>query len=107
MIRRTISLALFVVFGVLALPQSVQAQIPRPGRILKDAGLQVRKAGERMIGDAVACSVGNKECVEEAQKNGAELEITRRVNEFYGEIQTLGGGRWDTSSLIRRLSGKS
>ncbi len=45
-------------------------------------------------------------CLEEAQKNGAELEITRKVNEFYGEIQTKGGGRWDTSSLIRRLSGK-
>ncbi|MEM7563541.1 MAG: NAD(P)-dependent oxidoreductase [Pseudomonadota bacterium] len=43
-------------------------------------------------------------CLEESQKNGAELEITRIVNDFYGEVQGMGGGRWDTSSLIRRLT---
>jgi 3-hydroxyisobutyrate dehydrogenase-like beta-hydroxyacid dehydrogenase len=45
-------------------------------------------------------------CIEEAGKNGAELPITRIVNDFYGEIQEMGGGRWDTSSLIRRLTRK-
>jgi 3-hydroxyisobutyrate dehydrogenase len=45
-------------------------------------------------------------CLEEAEKNGAELPITRIVNDFYGEIQSMGGGRWDTSSLIRRLTTK-
>jgi 3-hydroxyisobutyrate dehydrogenase-like beta-hydroxyacid dehydrogenase len=45
-------------------------------------------------------------CLEEAEKNGAELPITRIVNDFYGEVQTVGGGRWDTSSLIRRLTRK-
>ena len=45
-------------------------------------------------------------CLEEAERNGAELPITRIVNDFYGEIQAMGGGRWDTSSLIRRLTRK-
>jgi 3-hydroxyisobutyrate dehydrogenase-like beta-hydroxyacid dehydrogenase len=45
-------------------------------------------------------------CLEEAERNGAELPITRIVNDFYGEVQAMGGGRWDTSSLIRRLTRK-
>jgi len=45
-------------------------------------------------------------CLEEARKNGAELPITRIVNDYYGEVQEMGGGRWDTSSLIRRLTRK-
>jgi 3-hydroxyisobutyrate dehydrogenase-like beta-hydroxyacid dehydrogenase len=43
-------------------------------------------------------------CIEEAEKNGAALPITRIVNDYYGEVQEMGGGRWDTSSLIRRLT---
>ena len=43
-------------------------------------------------------------CLEEARKNGAELPITSIVNDYYGEVQEMGGGRWDTSSLIRRLT---
>ena len=42
----------------------------------------------------------------EAERNGAELPITRIVNDFYGEVQGMGGGRWDTSSLIRRFRRK-
>ncbi len=45
-------------------------------------------------------------CLAEAEKNGAELPITRIVNDFYGEVQEMGGGRWDTSSLIRRFTRK-
>ena len=45
-------------------------------------------------------------CLEEAERNGAELPITRIVNDYYGEVQEMGGGRWDTSSLIRRLTKK-
>lgn len=45
-------------------------------------------------------------CLEEAARNGAELPITRIVNDYYGEVQEMGGGRWDTSSLIRRLTKK-
>ena len=43
-------------------------------------------------------------CIEEAEGNGAGLPITRIVNDFYAEIQEMGGSRWDTSSLIRRLT---
>ena len=45
-------------------------------------------------------------CLDEASRNGAELAITRIVNDYYGEVQAMGGGRWDTSSLIRRLTKK-
>jgi len=41
--------------------------------------------------------------LDEASQNGANLELTRLVDQFYAEIQELGGKRWDTSSLIARL----
>ncbi len=43
-------------------------------------------------------------CRAEAKRNGAELPIVEIVNSFYDEIQAMGGGRWDTSSLMRRLT---
>jgi 3-hydroxyisobutyrate dehydrogenase-like beta-hydroxyacid dehydrogenase len=43
---------------------------------------------------------------EEARRNGAELPVTALVDQFYAEIQAMGGGRWDTSSLIARLDRK-
>lgn len=43
-------------------------------------------------------------CLEEAERNGSQLPVTSLVNEFYGEVQAMGGGRWDTSSLIRRFT---
>jgi len=43
-------------------------------------------------------------CIEEGDKNGAALPVTRIVNDYYAEIQAMGGGRWDTSSLIRRFT---
>jgi 3-hydroxyisobutyrate dehydrogenase len=39
----------------------------------------------------------------EARKNGASLPVTALVDQFYGDVQGKGGGRWDTSSLIARL----
>ncbi len=39
----------------------------------------------------------------EARENGARLPITATVDQFYGDVQAMGGGRWDTSSLVRRL----
>jgi 3-hydroxyisobutyrate dehydrogenase len=42
-------------------------------------------------------------CLDEARRNGASLPVTALVDQFYGEVQTKGGGRWDTSSLITRL----
>lgn len=41
--------------------------------------------------------------LDEAQKNGATLELTELVDRFYAEVQDMGGSRWDTSSLIARL----
>ena len=42
-------------------------------------------------------------CLAEARANGAALPITALLDQFYARIQTRGGGRWDTSSLIRLL----
>jgi 3-hydroxyisobutyrate dehydrogenase len=42
--------------------------------------------------------------LEEGASNGSNLPVTALVNQFYREIQRMGGGRWDTSSLIRRLT---
>jgi len=41
--------------------------------------------------------------LDEARRNGSSLPVTALVDQFYAEVQKLGGGRWDTSSLIRRL----
>ncbi|MCA3623160.1 MAG: NAD(P)-dependent oxidoreductase [Methylobacterium sp.] len=41
--------------------------------------------------------------LDEARKNGAHLPVTALVDQFYSEVQKMGGNRWDTSSLIARL----
>lgn len=41
--------------------------------------------------------------LDEAMKNGARLDVTALVDQYYAEVQAMGGGRWDTSSLIARL----
>jgi len=42
-------------------------------------------------------------CLDEARKNGANLPVAALVDQFYAEVQKMGGRRWDTSSLIARL----
>jgi hypothetical protein len=42
-------------------------------------------------------------CLDEARRNGAPLPATALIDQFYGDVQAAGGGRHDTSSLIRRL----
>lgn len=42
-------------------------------------------------------------CLEEARRNGANLPVTALVDQFYAEIQKMGGRRWDSSSLMARL----
>jgi 3-hydroxyisobutyrate dehydrogenase len=42
-------------------------------------------------------------CLAEARRNGATLPVTAIVDQFYAEVQKMGGKRWDTSSLIARL----
>jgi 3-hydroxyisobutyrate dehydrogenase-like beta-hydroxyacid dehydrogenase len=41
--------------------------------------------------------------LDEAKHNGARLPVTALVDQFYADIQAMGGRRWDTSSLIKRL----
>ena len=43
-------------------------------------------------------------CLAEANANGASLPVTALVDQFYKDVQGLGGARWDTSSLIKRLA---
>ena len=45
-------------------------------------------------------------CLDEADRNGAKLPVIALVDQFYKEIQQMGGGRWDTSSLLARLERK-
>ena len=42
-------------------------------------------------------------CIEEADRNGARLPVTALVDQFYKDVQEMGGNRWDTSSLLARL----
>jgi 3-hydroxyisobutyrate dehydrogenase len=42
-------------------------------------------------------------CLAEARRNGAHLPVSALVDQFYSEVQKMGGNRWDTSSLIARL----
>jgi 3-hydroxyisobutyrate dehydrogenase len=41
--------------------------------------------------------------MDEAKRNGARLPVTALVDQFYADVQQLGGNRWDTSSLIKRI----
>ena len=41
------------------------------------------------------------------QKNNSPLPITKIIDEYYSEVQKMGGQRWDTSSLIKDLENKS
>jgi 3-hydroxyisobutyrate dehydrogenase len=41
--------------------------------------------------------------LDEARRNGAHLPVTALVDQFYGDVQAMGGSRWDTSSLVKRL----
>ena len=43
-------------------------------------------------------------CLDEARRNGAQLPVAALVDQFYADLQRRGGARWDTSSLIARLS---
>lgn len=42
-------------------------------------------------------------CLEEARLNGSHLPVAALVDQFYSEVQQMGGGRWDTSSLLKRF----
>ena len=44
-----------------------------------------------------------KIAMEEAKNNGSLLPVTELVDKYYAEVQSMGGNRWDTSSLIKRF----
>ena len=44
-----------------------------------------------------------KIAIEEAKENNAKIEITEIIDNYYKDIQDMGGNRWDTSSLLKRL----
>ena len=44
-----------------------------------------------------------KIAMDEAKKNNSPLPITKIIDEYYAEVQKIGGQRWDTSSLIKRF----
>src|SRR5712671_4133385 len=71
---------------------------------------QMETRGKTMVGDkfdfGFAVDWMRKDlriCSETAREIGAQLPVTQTVAGFYDEISKMGGGRWDTSSLIRRL----
>ncbi len=87
-----------------------------PGRVLdvisKGAAQswQMENRGKTMVADqfdfGFAVDWMRKDlaiCLDEARRNGALLPVTAVVDQLYGKVQVLGGGRWDTSSLIRLL----
>ncbi|HJO71502.1 MAG: NAD(P)-dependent oxidoreductase [Rhodospirillales bacterium] len=72
---------------------------------------QMENRGETMIDDkfehGFAVNWMRKDlgiCLEESRKNGARLPMAAVIDQFYAQIQDRGGGRWDTSSLMRLLT---
>jgi 3-hydroxyisobutyrate dehydrogenase-like beta-hydroxyacid dehydrogenase len=71
---------------------------------------QIEKRGETMVKNefdfGFAVDWMRKDlgiCLDEANKIGASLPITSIVDQYYKDVQNIGGSRWDTSSLIARL----
>ena len=70
-----------------------------------DNRAETMAAGEYEFGFAVDWMRKDLAIVlDEAGRNGARLPVTALVDQFYGDVQDMGGGRWDTSSLLRRLN---
>ena len=72
---------------------------------------QMENRGETMVADefefGFAVDWMRKDlgiCLDEARANGMTLPVTALVDQFYGDVQKMGGGRWDTSSLLRRMT---
>ncbi len=71
--------------------------------MLKDRGPRMLET-EPVVTSAVDIFVKDLGLVlDEARRNGARLPVTALVDQFYKDVQLMGGGRNDTSSLIRRL----
>ncbi len=71
-------------------------QMENRGRTMNDGKYEFGFAVDWMRKDLAIC-------LGEARRNGSLLPLTALVDQFYAEVQRLGGGRWDTSSLLARL----
>ena len=82
------------------LSQDIQQVIQMPQHGVKAFQRQAAAIGAQKAGGEVqahkALAVGN----------GAQLPVTALVDQFYGDVQEMGGNRWDTSSLLARLERK-
>ena len=68
---------------------------------------QTMDAGEFAFGFAIDWMRKDlRIALEEARRNGSRLPVAALVDQFYADVQAMGGNRWDTSSLIARLQGK-
>jgi len=41
--------------------------------------------------------------IKQAENNRANIDVTKTIDQYYKEVQAMGGSRWDTSSLLKRL----
>ena len=100
-IARIARLAMFI--GTLhAAPPSLSDTLPLPEDNDRSATMVADKFDFGFAVDWMRKDLGI--CLAEARRNGAHLPVTALVDQFYSEVQKMGGGRFDTSSLIKRLN---
>jgi 3-hydroxyisobutyrate dehydrogenase-like beta-hydroxyacid dehydrogenase len=88
--------------------QKVIDTIPRRGAVLADGeSLEDMVEGRLTSASPSIWCEGFRARLRQARKNGAELPVTALVDQFYAEVQAMGGNRWDTSSLIALLERKN
>ena len=82
-------------------------KVVKGGRIMSFAALTVVGDGDGAIGmgkgKAKEVPLAVQKAMDEAKKNNSPLPITKIIDEYYAEVQKMGGQRWDTSSLIKRF----
>ena len=71
---------------------------------MSDTENMSRETHEALLDKALReATADSSKQLDEAQANGAKLDMTALVDGYYAEVQALGGNRWDTSSLVARL----
>jgi len=105
MTRTVLKLIVLTLFTGVVIPQPADAQIPRRLRRAAEnaASRELERKVTTVVGDAVACAVGNTECVEEAQKNGDKVVI---VDED-GDVITDENGNPITDPEVAEAAGEA
>ena len=62
-----------------------------------------RRASSTSASPSTGCARTSASASTRRARNGAHLPVTALVDQFYADVQAMGGGRWDTSSLLKRL----